>query len=45
MWMVVRMNYEKDCGAILFESDSYMDCEVFIRALKDKDNIEICEKY
>lgn len=45
MWMVIRINYEEDYCLVLFESDSYMDCETFIRALKDKDNVEICEKY
>lgn len=38
------MDYVKDEGEILFESESYLECEMFVNDLKDKANIEICKE-
>lgn len=45
MLMVVRMNKENDTAEVLFESESYMECESFKDTLADKTNVEICDKY
>lgn len=43
--MVVRCNYENDTCEVLFENESYTECEFFVDNLKDKTNIEIVDKY
>lgn len=43
--MVVRCNYENDTCEVLFENESYTECELFVDNLKDKTNIEIVDKY
>lgn len=45
MLMVIRMNKKNDTAEVLFENESYMECEFFVDTLKDKSNIEICDKY
>ena len=45
MLIVVRMDNINDKAEVLFESESYMECESFRDALADKTNIEICDKY
>ena len=45
MLMVVRMNKKNDTADVLFESESYIECEFFVDELTDKSNIEICDKY
>lgn len=43
--MVVRCNYENDTCEVLFENESYTECELFVNNLKDKTNIEIVDRY
>lgn len=45
MWLVVRINKENEEAEVLFESDSHIDCELFISSLQDKTNVEINERY
>ena len=45
MLMVVRMNKKNDTAEVLFENESYIQCEFFVDTLSDKSNIEICDKY
>ena len=45
MLMVVRCDYEKDESEVLFENESYLECEMFVEHLDDKTNVEICDEY
>ena len=45
MWIVVKNYYEKDECEVLFENESYLECESFADNLEDFINVEIIEKY
>lgn len=45
MYIVVRINEEKDTVDVLYESDEYIDCEIYVNSLTDKTNITIEERY
>ena len=45
MYEVVRFDYKKEECEVLFENESYLECEWYLDELEDKTNVEIVEPY
>ena len=45
MYEVVRFDYKKEECEVLFENESYLECEWYLDELEDKANVKIVEPY
>ena len=45
MYEVVRFDYKKEECEVLFENESYLECEWYLDELEDKTNVKIVEPY